>query len=51
MSRRTQLLLALPLLALVACDQGPRGYGTSTPSKPGPTNPTPAGTGTTSKPA
>ena len=34
MSRSSQLLLALPLLALAACQQGPRGYGTSTPSKP-----------------
>ena len=49
MSRRTQLLLALPLLALAACAQGPRGYGPTAPNKPGTTPPAnkPAGSGPT----
>ncbi|MBK9754142.1 MAG: RCC1 repeat-containing protein [Nannocystis sp.] len=46
-----KLLLALPLLALAACDEGPRGYGTHTPTKTGTTPSKPTGsTGTATKP-
>ena len=50
MSRRPLLLLAFPLLSLAACQQGPRGYGTTAPPKSSPGTTGGTGTGTTTKP-